>query len=123
MANLRDMDTGTMRALVGVTIGGTEYECALGRDTLLSNTKIVAALAPLGANISTSNARDVVSYVTECDGAFTDRATFESVARMGWAKDVLGSFMPYDAESTAVRFDPAQDAKNKANPFLEPKGT
>lgn len=123
VANLRDVDTGTMRALVGVTIGGTEHECALDRDTLLSNTKIVAALAPLGANISTSNARDVVSYVTECDGAFADRATFESVSRMGWAKDALGPFMPYDAESSTVRFDPAQDAKNKANPFLEPKGT
>ena len=42
---------------------------------------------------------------------------------MGWAKDALGPFMPYDAEISAVRFDPAQDTKNKANPFLEPKGT
>lgn len=123
VANLRDVDTGTMRALVGVTIDGLEYECALDRDTLLSNTKIVPALAPLGANVSTSNARDVISYVTECDGAFTGRITYESVARMGWAKDALGPFMPYDAEISAVRFDPAHDAKNKANPFLLPKGT
>lgn len=123
IADLRDVDTGTMRALVGIAVGKTEHECALDRDTLLSNTKIVPALAPLGANVSSSNARDVVSYVTECDGTFTDRPTYESVARMGWAKDALGAFMPYDMARSEVRFDPAPDAKNKARPFLEPAGT
>lgn len=122
-ANLRDVDTGTMRAVVGVTINGHECECALDRDTLLSNTKIVTALAPLGANVSTSNARDVVTYVTQCDGFYTDRPTYESVTRMGWAKDALGPFMPYDADASAVRFDPTPDAKGKARPFMEPKGT
>lgn len=123
VADLRDVDTGTMRALVGITIGRIEHECALDRDTLLSNTKIVTALAPLGANVSTSNARDVVSYVTLCDGYFTDRGTYESVTRMGWAKGVLGPFMPYDAGGSDVRFDPAPDVRGKARPFEEPKGT
>lgn len=123
VADLRDVDTGTMRALVGITIGNEEHECALDRDTLLSNTKIVTALAPLGANVSTSNARDVVSYVTLCDGFFTDRDTYESVTRMGWAKGALGPFMPYDAGCSDVRFDPAPDVKGKAWPFEKPKGT
>lgn len=123
IADLRDVDTGTMRALVGITVGKTEHECALDRDTLLSNTKIVPALAPLGANVSTSNARDVVSYVTQCDGYFTDRKTYESVSRMGWAKGALGPFIPYDASASEVRFDPAPDVRSKARPFEEPMGT
>lgn len=123
VANLRDVDTGTMRALVGMTIDGIEHEVALDRDTLLSSTKIVPALAPLGANVSTSNAGDVVSYVTECDGAVVSRTTYESVARMGWAKRPLGPFMPYDADTSNVRFDPSQDVRSKSCPFLEPKGT
>lgn len=123
VADLRDVDSGTMRALVGITVGKVEHECALDRDTLLSNTKIVPALAPLGANVSTSNSRDVVSYVTQCDGYFTERDVYESVTRMGWAKGALGPFMPYDAGSSDVRFDPAPDVRGKARPFETPKGT
>lgn len=123
-ANLRDVDSGMVRALVGMKVYGRGRECVLDRDTLLSNTKIVAAIAPLGANVSTSNARDVVSYLTDCDGAFArERPSYESVARMGWAKQPLGPFMPYDADGSSVRFDPALDTQGKARPFLEPKGT
>lgn len=122
-ANLRDVDSGMVRALVGMRVYGKGRECVLDRDTLLSNTKIVAAIAPLGANVSTSNARDVVSYLTDCDGAFaSDRPSYESVARMGWAKGPLGPFMPYDADWSTVRFDPALDTQGKAKPFLLSKG-
>ena len=123
-ADLRDVDSGMIRALVGVKVYKDVRECVLDRDTLLSNTKIVAAIAPLGANISTSNARDVVSYLTDCDGAFAHlRPSYESSSRMGWAKEPLGPFMPYDADGSTVRFDPALDTQNKAKPFLTPKGT
>lgn len=123
-ADLRDVDSGMIRALVGVKVYKSVRECVLDRDTLLSNTKIVAAIAPLGANISTSNARDVVSYLTDCDGAFASvRPSYESVSRMGWAKEPLGPFMPYDADGGSVRFDPALDTQNKAKPFLMPRGT
>lgn len=123
-ANLRDVDSGMVRALVGMKVYGYGRECVLDRDTLLSNTKIVPAIAPLGANVSTSNARDVVSYLTDCDGAFArERPSYESVARMGWAKQPLGPFMPYDAGGSSVRFDPALDTVGKAKPFMEPRGT
>ena len=36
-------------------------------------------------------------------------------------KDALGPFIAYDAANSTAHFDPAQDAKNKVNPFLEPR--
>ena len=45
------------------------------------------------------------------------------MTHLGWADGPLGSFMPYDAGSGGVRFDPSPDEAVKARPFMEPAGT
>lgn len=74
-ANLRDVDSGMVRVLMGMKVYWCGRECVLDRNTLLSNTKIVAAIAPLGANVPTSNAWDAVSYLTDSDGAYVHART------------------------------------------------
>ena len=65
--DLEDVDTGDVRALVRVAVAGGVRERALDRDVLLNQTRIIGALAPLGANISSTNSKDVVRYLTDCE--------------------------------------------------------
>ena len=65
--DLEDVDTGDVRALVRVSVAGGVRERALDRDVLLNQTRIIGALAPLGANISSTNSKDVVRYLTDCE--------------------------------------------------------
>ena len=90
---------------------------ALDRDVLLNQSRIIGALAPLGANVSSTNAKDIVRYLTDCE-----RPRARSVVHLGWAEGALSSFMPYDAGGE-VRFDPSPDEAVKARPFMEPAGT
>lgn len=65
--DLVDVDTGDVRALVRVAVAGGVRERALDRDVLLNQTRIIGALAPLGANVSSTNAKDIVRYLTDCE--------------------------------------------------------
>ena len=123
-ADLVDVDTGEVRALVRVALpGGVTVERALDRGVLLNQAKVIGALAPLGANVSSANAKDVVRYLTDAERRHGwARPRLRSVTHLGWADGPLGSFMPYDAGGE-VRFDPAPDGAVKARPFLEPAGT
>ncbi len=122
--DLVDVDTGDVRALVRVSVHGSMRERALDREVLLSQNRVVGALAPLGANVSSANAKDVVRYLTDCERRLGwDRPRMRSVAHLGWADGPLGAFMPYDGEDGGVRFDPAPDEAAKARPFMEPTGT
>ena len=69
-ADLVDVDTGDVRALVRVTVPGGVRERALDREVLLNQSKVIGALAPLGANVSSSNAKDVVRYLTDVERRF-----------------------------------------------------
>lgn len=121
--DLVDVDTGDVRALVRVAVAGGVRERALDRDVLLNQSRIIGALAPLGANVSSANAKEIVRYLTDCErrcGAVRPR--MRSVAHLGWAEGQLSAFMPYDAGGD-VRFDPSPDEAVKARPFLESAGT
>ena len=122
--DLVDVDTGDVRALVRMATPGGVRERALDRDVLLNQTKVIGALAPMGANVSSANAKDVVRYLTDCERRCGwERPRFRSVTHMGWAERPLGAFMPYDCDGSEVRFDPAPDELVKARPFMEPAGT
>jgi len=122
-ADLVDLDTERVRALVRMQTGRHTCERAFDREVLLNQNKIVGALAPLGANVTSANAKDVVRYLTDCEKRLgASRPRLKSVTHMGWADGPLGSFMPYDAGGD-VRFDPTPDEALKARPFAEPKGT
>lgn len=121
--DLVDVDTGDVRALVRVAVAGGVRERALDRDVLLNQTRIIGALAPLGANVSSTNAKDIVRYLTDCERRCAgSRPRARSVVHLGWAEGALSSFMPYDAGGE-VRFDPSPDEAVKARPFMEPAGT
>ena len=120
--DLVDVDTGDVRALVRVAVAGGVRERALDRDVLLNQTRIIGALAPLGANVSSTNAKDIVRYLTDCERRCAgSRPRARSVVHLGWAEGALSSFMPYDAGGE-VRFDPSPDEAVKARPFMEPAG-
>ena len=120
--DLEDVDTGDVRALVRVAVAGGVRERALDRDVLLNQTRIIGALAPLGANISSTNSKDVVRYLTDCERRLGgERPRARSVTHLGWADGPLGAFMPYDEGE--MRFDPSPDEALKARPFMEPAGT
>ncbi len=121
--DLVDVDTGDVRALVRMRAGGAAIERAIDRDVLMNQAKVVGALGPMGANVSTDNAKDLVRYLTDCERQLGDRRPRRrSVTHLGWADGPLGSFMPYAADG-AMRFDPTADGLVKARPFMEPMGT
>ena len=122
--DLLDVDTGDVRALVRLVAGGEVVERAMDRDVLMNQAKVIGALAPLGANVSSANAKDLVRYLTDCERRLGDeRPRRRSVTHLGWADRPLGAFMPYDAACGSVRFDPTPDGMVKARPFMEPAGT
>ena len=133
--DLVDVDTHDVRALVRVRVPGGVRERAVGRDVLLNQSKVIGVLAPLGANVSSSNCKEVIRYLTDCEKRFGwMRPRRESVTHLGWADGPLGAFMPYDAAEAdgrdgcgdgalTVRFDPSPDEAVKARPFMEPAGT
>ncbi len=121
--DLVDVDTHDMRALVRLRVHGKLRERAMDRDVLLNQNRAISALAPMGANVSSSNCKEVVRYLTDCERRLGDiRPAAWSVRHLGWADKPLGSFMPYDAGGT-MRFDPSPDEALKARPFMEPAGT
>lgn len=123
-ADLVDVDTGDVRALVRVTVPGGVRERALDREVLLNQSKVIGALAPLGANVSSANAKDVVRYLTDVERRYGwARPRARSVVHLGWADGPLSAFMPYDLGAGGVRFDPSPDEAVKARPFMEPAGT
>ena len=123
-ADLVDVDTGEVRALVRVTTPGGTRERALDRDVLLNQSKVIGALAPMGANVSSSNAKEIVRYLTDVERRYGwARPRERSVIHLGWADGPLSAFMPYDAGTGGVRFDPSPDEAVKARPFMEPAGT
>lgn len=123
-ADLVDVDTGEVRALVRVTVPGGVRERALDRDVLLNQSKVIGALAPMGANVSSSNAKEIVRYLTDVERRYGwARPRERSVIHLGWAEGPLSAFMPYDAGEGGVRFDPSPDEAVKARPFMEPAGT
>jgi hypothetical protein len=121
--DLVDVDTHDMRALVRLRVHGKLRERAMDRDVLLNQNRAISALAPMGANVSSSNCKEVVRYLTDCERRLGDiRPAAWSVRHLGWTDKPLGSFMPYDAGGT-MRFDPSPDEALKAKPFMEPAGT
>ncbi|MDY5271663.1 DUF927 domain-containing protein [Tractidigestivibacter sp.] len=117
--DLVDVDTGDVR----VAVAGGARERALDRDVLLNQSRIIGALTPLGANVSSTNAKDIVRYLTDCERRCAgSRPRARSVVHLGWAEGPLSAFMPYDAGGE-VRFDPSPDEAVKARPFMEPAGT
>ena len=122
--DLVDVDTGDVRALVRMDTGGGTVERAIDRDVLMNQARVIGALGPMGANVSTDNAKDLVRYLTDCERQLGNRRPRRgSVTHLGWADGPLGAFMPYDSGRDATRFNPTADGLVKARPFMEPKGT
>lgn len=122
--DLVDVDTRDVRALVRIRVHGKVRERAMDRDVLLNQNRVISALAPMGANVSSANCKDVIRYLTDCERRLgDDRPSAWSVRHLGWADGPLGSFMPYDMGAGEVRFDPAPDEALKARSFMEPAGT
>lgn len=122
--DLVDVDTGDVRALVRVAVPGGVRDRALDREVLLNQSRIIGALAPLGANVSSANAKDIVRYLTDCERRFGwERLRYRSVVHLGWADGPPGSFMPYDRDGADMRFDPSPDEAVKARPFMDAAGT
>ena len=120
--DLVNSEEGLVRALVRVKTRDGVRELAMDRDAILSSNRIVGALAPLGAAVSTANAKEVVRYLTEAEMAYWHvRPRRESARHLGWAAEPLGAFLPYD--DGEVRFDATADQASKARPFEKPSGT
>ena len=122
-ADLKDVDTGDKRILVSVTVKGVEDERAYDRAEIMSSMRIVDALGKTGGNFSSANAAMILSYLTDTDGNDgPTRPTVESCRHLGWVREDVGPFMPYDG-GNGVRFDPERDMETRASPFENPKGT
>ncbi len=123
--DLVDVDTGDVRALVRlVDTDGNLVERTIDRDVLMNQGKVIGALGPMGACVSTDNAKDLVRYLTDCERRLgRRRPRRRSVTHLGWADRPLGEFMPYAGAGGNMRFNPTGDGAVKARPFLEPKGT
>ena len=123
--DLVDVDTGDVRALVRVAVAGQVRERALDRDVLLNQSRIISALAPLGANVSSTNAKDHRALPDRLRAPARGRAAPGCEASRTWAgrRARLSAFMPYDAEGGEVRFDPSPDEAVKARPFMGAAGT
>ena len=123
--DLEDVDTGDVRALVRlVDTEGKLVERTIDRDVLMNQGRIIGALGPMGACVSTDNAKDLVRYLTDCERRLgRTRPRRRSVTHLGWADRPLGAFMPYVEPQGNMRFNPSGDGAVKAKPFLQPKGT
>ena len=123
--DLEDVDTGDVRALVRlVDTEGKLVERTIDRDVLMNQGRIIGALGPMGACVSTDNAKDLVRYLTDCERRLgRARPRRRSVTHLGWADRPLGAFMPYVEPQGNMRFNPSGDGAVKAKPFMEPKGT
>lgn len=86
-------------------------------------SRVVGALAPKGANVSSTNAKDVVRYLIDCERRPGRRSPrLASMRHLGWVGEPLGAFLPFDAGAEAC-FDPAPDEAVKARPFMRPAST
>lgn len=123
LADVRDIDSGHVRALVSIPLNDGVKEFVIERSKLSSSTEIVKALSPLGATISSANSRDVVAFLTDMENAFSgSRKQITCVSHLGWADGPLGRFMPYDQDGE-FHFNPEGDFAEKAQPFLKSSGT
>lgn len=135
VADLVDIDTGEYRVLVGMDVP-TQYgkkeqvTTALDPADLFNKNKIIETLTRLHGNISSTNAADVVAYLTACGRAKwrPNVPRYKSVSRLGWAGAPLGAFMPYDdakadkAQQGSIYLETGKNAA-MLSPFIASKGT
>ena len=125
-AVVRDIEGGESRMLLGFKNG---LQVTLERNVALDSRKIVDAQAPLGVNVSSVIARDVVAYITFQDGRQAeDIPVVDSATSLGWAGKPLSAFMPFDdgkhvGDGPAVRCDPRDDMRSRLASFAESRGT
>lgn len=135
VADLVDIDTGEYRVLVGMDVPSSYGQkktvtTALDPADLFNKNKIIETLTRLHGNISSTNAADVVAYLTACGRAKwrPNVPRYKSVSRLGWAGDPLGAFMPYDdakadeAQQGSIYLETGKNAA-MLTPFTTSKGT
>lgn len=117
---IRCMETGTEKCELTYYIRGKRYSRIFDRDVLLASRTVVAALAPLGANVSSETANNLVKYLSAFDAVnHDDLPLIEATPRLGWAGR---SFVPYDGEVTVD--DGIDDRKREIlSGFQESSGT
>ncbi|MDO4538394.1 MAG: DUF927 domain-containing protein [Coriobacteriales bacterium] len=122
VANVHYQDEGKTLALVRMRIGGRCVEAVADRAELFSATKIVGLLAPLGANVSSTNAREIVQFMTCRDAAVGQSLpVVEGTSHLGWVGREGGPFAPYEADG--LRVDAPRGMERILSSLAKPKGT
>ena len=98
-----DEETGIYYTTVTFkTVDGETVFHTLDRCDLLSEDRIVGALAPLGANISSENARLVVRWITDVCNAGGDAPIALASTHLGWVAGAEGSFLPWGVDDVRI---------------------
>lgn len=121
--DLRDIDTGLVKAKVALPIKGKVIEFVLDRTDLFNRRKLVDSLSPLGASITDSNATNVLKFMTDFENVNqANKIEGRCVSHLGWAGKNLEAFMPYDKDK-GISLCLPKDAEPMLMSFAEARGT
>lgn len=117
-ARIVDAATGRERVRLSFLRGGRWHEVAADREDAMSSRTVVSVLAPLGAQVTSENARDVVRWLGALEQANMDAVPVVSSAReLGWCGK---SFMPTNPRGLLLDLPPG--AEDIAGAFT-PRGS
>lgn len=101
---VRCVETGVEKLEIGYAVRGERRSKVFPRDVALNSRKVVEAFSPLGVNVSSANAKDVVEYLTACDAEQGPALPLsESVPRLGWVGEER--FAPIESEGLLLDLD------------------
>ena len=113
-----DAATGRERVRLEFLRGGTWREVVADRDQAFSSRSVVGVLAPLGAQVTSENARDVVRWLGALEAANLDALPVVRSAReLGWCGT---SFMPTNPAGLLLDLPPGSEDVVAA---FTPRGT
>ena len=103
-ARIVDAATGRERVRLSFLRAGRWHEVTADREDAFSARTIVAVLAPMGAQVTSENARDVVRWLGSLEQANMDAVPVISSAReLGWCGT---SFMPTNPKGLTLDLPP-----------------
>lgn len=102
-----DAATGRERVRLEFLRGGTWREVIADRDAAFSSRSIVGVLAPLGAHVTSENARDVVRWLGALEAANLDALKVVKSAReLGWCGS---AFLPTNPAGLLLDLPPGNE--------------
>jgi hypothetical protein len=106
-ARIVDAATGRERVRLSFMRGGRWHEVTADREDAFSSRSIVGVLAPLGAQVTSENARDVVRWLGALEQANMDAVEVVKSAReLGWCNK---SFMPTNPRGLTLDMQPGSE--------------